>query len=309
MNNQTNIPDERQAALDHQTQSQRRSDQREVARKKSEIIARRAKRKLYDREKTIAMVTGVICALIFFGGTSLGSYHAFIMLGIFAGVLATASYLIADAVIIWASVVDYHEDKTPMEWAAWLVKYGLSLYMLIAGGCIAYKLFTGGEAEVALSQRASGTSQAYTDCMKNAKTKAARAGCQGMAKTYNQTEAERADAKTSKERPEWIDKFTNHPLFNYLPGILGLLGAAFLTLVSKLFPQKVDDADEEMAQQERELFDDPATRARLRQIMAEAEAEEATLARPGPVRPGGTRRPVGLAPQPAASSEEPRGNA
>lgn len=251
----------------------------QVARKRREIQSRHATRKLYDREKTIALVTGVICALIFLGGTALGGYHAFVMIGAFAGVLATASYLIADAVISWAAVVDYHEDGTPMEWAAWAVKYGLSLYMLFSGGCIAYKLFTLSEAETAITQRTGAATKAYNDCVAAARTNRQRSACRQFAGDVQAKEATAQTAKAQAERPAWIDKFTTHPLFNYLPGILGLLGAALLTLISKIFPQRFED-DEPVAETRRSEYEElPASAIAPRPAPGFAPAQ-ASIPRP-----------------------------
>lgn len=224
--------------------------QREVTRKRAEIQKRRARRKLYDREKAIALVTGAICVLIFCAGTALGSYHAFVSIGLFAGLLASASYLIADIAITWAAVVDYHEDGNPMEWASWAVKFLLSFYMLFGGGCIAYKLFTLNEADTAINQRAGAATRAYNDCVSAARNRAQRAACKDLATTVQTNEATAQATKTKAERPAWIDKFTNHPLFNYLPGILGLAGICLLTLISKLFPQQIGQGSEDTEAEE-----------------------------------------------------------
>ena len=97
--------------------------------------------KQYDRQKTLAVVTGLTCCLVFAGGTALGSYHAITTIGIAAGLLAIASYILADIAVAWAAYIDYHEDQNAMEWASWAVKYIVSFYLLFSGGCIAFAMF------------------------------------------------------------------------------------------------------------------------------------------------------------------------
>ena len=190
----------------------------------------------YNREKTLAIVTGIVCGLIFLAGTVLGSYHAIITIGVFAGALATACYLIGDIAIAWAAYIDYEEDGNAMEWAAWAVKYGLSFYLLFSGGCIAYMLFTDGGTQNSRTATMKRASEAQAACVKNAGVKpsnSALAACRRIYETTLQTESA-ADQTKETERVKWVDDFTSFPLFNYIPGIAGLASLLLLTFVSKL---------------------------------------------------------------------------
>lgn len=187
----------------------------------------------YDREKTLAIVTGIVCALIFLCGTALGAYHSVKAIG-FIGVLSVACYLIADAAVIWSAYIDYKESGTPMEWAAWGVKYGLSLYLLVSGGCIVYVLIGNTEAETGTKARSGLYQKTYDDCM--AKPKAKAADCRRLASEFNNGETKLAaeDRNAKREENSMVEWYVNLPLFKYIPGILGLAGLFVLTLVSKL---------------------------------------------------------------------------
>ena len=52
----------------------------------------------YDRNKVFAVATGILCALIFYAGTALGGYHSITELGVIAGLMSLACYLICDLV-------------------------------------------------------------------------------------------------------------------------------------------------------------------------------------------------------------------
>jgi hypothetical protein len=187
----------------------------------------------YDREKTLAIVTGIVCALIFLCGTALGGYHSVMAIG-FIGVLSVACYLIADAAVIWSAYIDYKESGTPMEWAAWGVKYGLSLYLLVSGGCIVYVLIGSTEAETGRQSRSGLYQKTYDDCMGQPKAKAR--DCRQLASEFNagEAKAETQDRETKKKENSTVEWYVNLPLFKYIPGILGLVGLFILTLVSKL---------------------------------------------------------------------------
>lgn len=193
----------------------------------------------YNREKTLAIVTGIVCALIFCAGTALGGIHAITTIGAL-GILAVACYLIGDIAIAWAAFIDYQEDGNAMEWTAWAVKYILSAYLLFSGGCIAYMLFTSGETQTSRTATAGRATQAQKDCLDNAKAanggklpRGAQTQCTEVYKAQLGAEST-ADNKTESQRIKWVDDFVAFPLFNYIPGILGLAGLFFLTLVSKL---------------------------------------------------------------------------
>src|SRR5215210_2368024 len=191
---------------------------------------------MYNREKTLAVVTGIVCALIFAAGTLLGSYHAIITIGVFAGALATACYLIGDIAIAWAAYIDYQEDGNAMEWGAWAVKYVLSFYLLFSGGCIAYMLFTDGATQTGRTATKKRASEAQQSCLKSATaaaggkplTNSAQAACRKIYEAQLGAETA-ADNETEGKREKWVDAFTGFPLFNYIPGIGGLCGLLLLT--------------------------------------------------------------------------------
>lgn len=191
----------------------------------------------YDREKTLAVLTGIVCVLVFLAGTALGGYHAFVIVGPFAGLLALASYGLADVAVAWGSYIDYKESGGPMEWTAWAVKYILSFYLLFSGGCIAYTLFYTSEGLTSRTEVQQRASKAQSECLSaDGSQRGRNAACQkvydstfeaGMAELNKKAEGE-SSAETS------IKKFIAFPLFHYLPGILGLAGILAFTLVSKL---------------------------------------------------------------------------
>lgn len=196
----------------------------------------------YNREKTLAVVTGIVCALIFLAGTALGSIHAIKLIGAL-GVLAVACYVIADIAVAWAAYIDYQEDGNAMEWTAWIVKYVLSAYLLFTGGCIAYVLFTSGETQASRTATSTRASDAQKQCLESAKQanggKLPRTATAECRKVYEAQLSAESSGDNKKEEARvkqsgWVDDFVAWPLFNYLPGILGLIGLFFLTLVSKL---------------------------------------------------------------------------
>lgn len=191
----------------------------------------------YDREKTLAILTGLLCLLVFLAGTVLGGYHAFLTIGVGAGILALASYGIADVVIAWASFIDYKESGGAMEWAAWAIKYPLSLYLLVSGGCIAYTMFYTAETANDRTAAVVRASDAQKRCLEAPGAQRGRqAACQ---KTYESTLAseskllgDKKDSEASTEKA--VQSFLRFPLFHYIPGILGVFGMIGLTLVAKL---------------------------------------------------------------------------
>jgi len=191
----------------------------------------------YNREKTLAVLTGIVCVLVFLAGTALGGFHAFSVIGIVAGLLALASYVLADVAVAWGSYIDYKESGGPMEWTAWIVKYLLSFYLLINGGCIAYSLFYSSESAMDRSAVIARAATAQKQCLEaGGNQKGRAASCQ---KTYQATfdaGMKELDGKTAavSEAELAVKKFLSFPLFHYIPGILGLLGIVAFTLVSKL---------------------------------------------------------------------------
>lgn len=191
----------------------------------------------YNREKTLAVLTGLVCVLVFLAGTALGGYHAFTIVNVFAGLLALASYGLADVAVAWGSYIDYKESGGAMEWTAWVVKYVLSFYLLFSGGCIAYTLFYTSEGAASRTEIQQRASKAQSECLAaDGSQKGRNVACQ---RVYDSTFAagmgelnKKAEGETSAESS--IKKFIAFPLFHYLPGILGLCGILAFTLVSKL---------------------------------------------------------------------------
>lgn len=189
----------------------------------------------YDREKTLAVLTGLICMCVSFGGTALGSYHAIVVIGVLAGILATACYIIADLVVYWAARIDYKESGNAMEWTSWAVKYILSFYLLFSGGCVAYVLFSESGVQ---SNRTATTDRAQQQFQQCVKSGAKQSVCQKQYDGVLKTESSQNESIASKGKTEWVEKFIQFPLFNYIPGILGLIGAVVLTFVAKLTANK-----------------------------------------------------------------------
>lgn len=187
----------------------------------------------YDRERSIAVLTGIVAMLVSLAGTVLGSYHAITTIGVIAGSLSTACYAIADLVVYWSARIDYKESGNAMEWTAWAVKYGLSFLLLFIGGCVAYILFSTGDLDSTRTATAQRAQQAFSDCLaKGGKQRI----CQNqfdliMTDESNDTKQRLA---TQLQSNAWIDKVVSHPLFNYVSGIAGVLGLLALSLVAKL---------------------------------------------------------------------------
>lgn len=193
--------------------------------------------KQYNREKTLAVLTGIVCVLVFLAGTALGGYHAFSIIGIIAGLLALASYGLADVAVAWGSYIDYKESGGPMEWTAWIVKYLLSFYLLINGGCIAYSLFYSSEGSMDRSAVIARASAAQKQCLEaGGSTKGRAASCAKVYETSYAGGMKELEQKASgiSDAESAVKKFLSFPLFHYIPGILGLLGIVAFTLVSKL---------------------------------------------------------------------------
>lgn len=187
----------------------------------------------YNREKTLAILTGLLCLCVCGAGTILGSYHAILAIGVFAGILATCCYVIGDLVVIWASWIDYKEDGNAMEWSSWGVKYIISFYLLFSGGGVAYLLFTGGDLENSRNATVKRAEDTFKNCLKSG---ARQSICQ---KQYDAiAKSEIAVRAESSPKVEWLEKFLAFPLFNYIPGILGLFGALILTFVAKVIAPK-----------------------------------------------------------------------
>lgn len=190
----------------------------------------------YNRERTLAVLTGLICMCVSLGGTALGSYHAVASIGVIAGLFATFAYIITDLVVYWAARIDYKEDGNALEWTSWAVKYILSAYLLITGGLVAYTLFDTSAIQESRSATTKRAQSVYDDCIKGG-SKAYI--CQRM---YDSTLKAESDADQKKSDTDdykaQVTGFISFPLFNYIPGLLGLAGAIALTFVSKLMAKK-----------------------------------------------------------------------
>jgi len=189
----------------------------------------------YDRERTLAVLTGLICLCVSLGGTVLGSYHAILTIGLLAGLLATACYVIADLVVFWAARIDYKESGNAMEWCSWAVKYILSFVLLFIGGCIAYTLFSDGGIENNRNATSGRAKSAFQDCLKNGGKQHI---CQRQYDSVMKNETGVNVDMANSAKVEWLEKMLHFPLFNYIPGVLGLFGAVALTLVAKLTANK-----------------------------------------------------------------------
>jgi len=189
----------------------------------------------YSREKTLAVLTGLICMCVSLGGTVLGSYHAITTIGAFAGLLATACYIIADLVVYWAARIDYKEDGNAMEWSSWGVKYFLSFYLLFTGGCVAYLLFNDGGVQNNRDATVGRAKATFQDCVKSG---AKQTICQKQYDSVMKSETELNGKVADTAKAEWLEKFLKFPLFNYIPGVLGLFGAVILTFVAKVIANK-----------------------------------------------------------------------
>ena len=197
----------------------------------------------YDREKVFALATGALCFLVFCAGTALGAYHSITELGWIAGLMSVACYLICDLALLVAAIVDYAEDGNPLEWAAWVVKGALSLYLLFSGGCIAYLLLEKAQTENAMVGRVSNSQKAFNDCLELAKTTKDKNRCNALARTIQETESANATSAKGERRAAagWVGQYLEWPLFKYFPGILGviaLLGLALAGKINRMFEKR-----------------------------------------------------------------------
>lgn len=180
----------------------------------------------------MAILTGIICALIFIGCTALGAIYSLQELGPL-GILSVAGFLIADIVMVWAAYIDYKEDGTGLEWTSWAVKFFLSAVLLLTGGAIAYKLFYRAEVEAAANRRAESTAKVRNE------TKDRR-----LARQIHQDELKADRERLQQTGDGWLSWYINWPLFKYTPGIAGLIALLALTLVQKLSKTKVADVSD-----------------------------------------------------------------
>lgn len=226
------------------TPEQEAADLERVRRKRAkEKMQRQLK---YNRDRSMALFTGGACVLVSIGATVLSGYHAITLLGVLAGLMCLASYGIADLAVYCGAHIDYHEDGTALEWVAMAVKYGLSIILLCCGGLVAYKLINGGESGAVDDAIAERAQAAYSRCM--ASPKATERGCQRVSERILNTNTAGRNADKSKATKDtgWADKILAHPMFNYGPGILGLLCFALMAITAKLSkPKEVREIDED----------------------------------------------------------------
>lgn len=195
----------------------------------------------YDRNRAIAVLTGVVCALISIGGTVLGSIYALQELGSI-GLLSVAGFVVADVTMAWASYIDYKEDGTSLEWCAWLVKFVLAAVLILTGAAVTYQMVTEGKWESARKSRTEATrgAQREVDCKgltpaqcRQALREQRRLGDEVHKRELASDEKTRQEASAAV-KDSWLIWYAGLPVFKYVPGLSGLLCLFALTLVAKL---------------------------------------------------------------------------
>jgi len=178
----------------------------------------------YNREKTFAVITGLICALITLSATLLGVANYIRTMGWF-GIFPSLGLFILDMVIIWAAYIDYKEDGTLLEYASWGVKYVGALYLLLYGGMLAFVLATEGKQMNTLGEVARLRNTAFSDCLK-------KGGSQKSCRELHSpiTISEDAPNETFESLKQWSDS----PAPKVIGPLLGIIGLVILSLISKL---------------------------------------------------------------------------
>lgn len=188
----------------------------------------------YNRDKTVGILTGLICLFVVAGGTLTGIYYAFSKLDTMPALLSSAAYLILDIVVIWCSYIDYCENNTPVEKTAWSIKYPLSIYALVMGGLISHSLINEGKQISNIDQAL----RAQNECLRNGGFQTA---CR---KIYETTLLSGNQTLSEQSHNNWADKWLVNPLFHYMPGLLGLIGMIILTAVMKLSEKSIETSIE-----------------------------------------------------------------
>lgn len=254
MNEARLAKDSGRAPVQPYTPEEEAADQERLRRKHAK---QRMERKLkYNRDRAMALFTGAACVLVALGGTGLSGYHAVTSLGILAGAMALASFLVADLAVFTGAYVDYHEDGTALEWVAMAVKYSLSIILLCCGGLVAYKLITGGDGAATDDAIAERATAAFNKCMERPGAK--EAACQRVSDRIlkaNNAAATTGKAKQAKDAG-WAEKILAHPMFYYGPGILGLFAFLAMAVTAKLSKPK-----EERPREEDEDYEDVRPKA------------------------------------------------
>lgn len=178
----------------------------------------------YDREKTFAVITGLICGLITLSATCLGIAYNLRTMGWF-GLFPSLGLLILDLVLFWAAYIDYKEDGTLLEYASWTVKYAGALYLLLYGGVLAFVLATEGKALNQLSDVAKIKNSAFADCLK-------QGGTQRSCRELNAPIA--LQEESANEYLPTLKAWADSPAPKLAGPIFGIVGLIALTLVSKL---------------------------------------------------------------------------
>jgi hypothetical protein len=188
---------------------------------------------IYNRDRLLAILTGIVCALIFIGGTFLGALHSLEELGNY-GWLAVSAFLIADLAVIWACIIDYYEDGNLMEWTSWIIKFLISGLLLFNGAAIAHQMINQSRADREETKRVDESAKVYKE------TRNRR-----LAENIHRRELQ-SDKEENVERSKgsFLDRYIHWPLFKYLPGIVGLFCILIMTFVSKISEQKTKESSQ-----------------------------------------------------------------
>lgn len=178
---------------------------------------------MYSRDKALAILTGLMCGLIFLSATTLGTFYYVSTIG-WLGIFAASGLLILDMAIIWASYIDHHEDGTILEYVAWSVKGIGAVYLLFFGGCLIYVLSERGFEAEGLKTR----NQATVDYLKQCKES-------GMSeRTCRETGKQQIQAvKREEAPPSFADLYIHHPASKIVGPVLGLICLIALTFAAK----------------------------------------------------------------------------
>lgn len=184
----------------------------------------------YNRETSLAILTGIVCGLIFLSATILGAFYNISTIG-WIGIFSAAGLVILDFAIIWASYIDYHEDGTLLEYVAWTAKGFGAAYLLFYGGCLIFVLSEKGFEQGKLQM----TNKAAVNYLKECKESGmSERTCRETAKTKIQEE----NKSFSETKPTFADEFVHSPVSKIAGPILGLFFLLALGLTAKFSKEK-----------------------------------------------------------------------
>lgn len=189
------------------------------------------KPKNYNRDRTIALLTGIVCFLITLAGTALGAIEAWKALALFA-LLTIAGYLIADLVMAWAAYIDYKEDGTMLEWVSWAVKFILAAVLIFQGAMIAYRLFN--QAETVSSEKS--RTERVIEVRKQTKDRR-------LARQVNADEIKAGEEIAKAKSGNWAEQYMAWPAWRYVPAFAGIACLLILTLAHKICPKQTDETE------------------------------------------------------------------